>query len=325
MKLKAFILSALASVLASAAVTSTAFAQTYPDKPVRLIIPAPAGGSADTIVRIVMPVASKHFGQQIIPEFEAGAAGIPGTARASKAAPDGYTWLFGHVGTHVANMYLFNSLPYNPEKDTVEVARLASQALIMAVPASSPATNVKEFVELAKAGKITKYASPGPGTSAHLSAARLNVVAGMNLRHIPFPSISQAILALSRGEVDALFFAYASFVPQLQAGTIRLLGTATQERVAYAPDLPTMREQGYDVLITSWYGIFMPSGTPKAIVDKAADALNKAMMDPAVVKLLNNGGTDATPSKSPEDFATFIKSERERYKAVIEAAGVPKQ
>lgn len=324
MTLKTALLS-LMTAAALAAAGSAAHAQGYPNKPIRLIIPAPPGGAADQIARVVMPVAMKHLGQQIVIEAEGGAASIPGTARASKAPNDGYTWLFGHVGTQVVNPYLFNNLPYDPAKDFVEVARIAAQALILAVPASSPAKTVKEFVDLAKEGKVTKYGSPGPGTSAHLSAARLGVVSGTQLRHIPFPSAPQAVLALSRGEIDAMFFAYAGFLPQLQANTVRLLGIATENRSRFIPDLPTMKEQGYDVLITSWYGIFMPAGAPKEAVEKAADALNKAMADPDVIRQLNTAGTEDFPSKSPEDFTAFVKSERERYKAVIEAAGVPKQ
>jgi tripartite-type tricarboxylate transporter receptor subunit TctC len=312
-------------VLICAGSISAAFGQSFPSKPIRLIVPSPAGGAADVIARIVMPVAQKHLGQQIVIEPEGGAASIPGTARASKSPADGYTWLFGHVGTQVVNPYLFSNLPYDPTKDFVEVARLAAQALILAVPATSTAKNVKEFVDLAKAGKATAYASPGPGTSAHLSASRLAGVSDIQLRHIPFPSAPQAVLSLGRGEVDAMFFAYAGFLPQLEAGKLRLLGIATQERSAFLPDLPTMREQGYDVLITSWYGIFMPAGTPPEAVAKAADALNKAMADPEVIKALNAGGTDAFPTKSPEDFTAFVKSERERYKAVIEASGVQKK
>lgn len=327
---KIVLLSLLASLAASLAASpgfvSSASAQSYPNKPIRIIIPSPAGGSLDAIARIVLPVASKHLGQPFVIETEGGAASIPGAARASKVEPDGYTLLFGHVGTQVVNPYLFKELPYDPAKDFVEVSRIAAQALILAVPASSPASNVKEFVEIAKQGKITKYATPpGSGNSAHLSMERLKVAAGINLQHIPFPAVTQAILALSRGEVDGMFFAYASFVPQLQAGTIRLLGIATAERSRLVPDLPTLREQGYDVQITSWYGVLARAGTPKEIVDRLADALNKAINDPQVVKTLNESGTDEFPTKSPEEFNAFVKAERDRYKAVIEAAGIAKQ
>jgi tripartite-type tricarboxylate transporter receptor subunit TctC len=122
-----------------------------------------------------------------------------------------------------------------------------------------------------------------------------------------------------------MFFAYASFLPQVQAGTIRLLGIATAERSRFIPDLPTMREQGFDVQITSWYGVLARTGTPKEIVDRLADALNKAIADPQVVKILNDAGTDDFPSISPEDFTAFVRAERERYRAVIEAAGVPRR
>ncbi len=299
-------------------------AQSYPSKPIRLIVPVPAGASTDAIARIVMQAAGKILGQQIIIENEGGAASIPGTARAAKMAPDGYTLLFGNSSTHAVNPNLFNSLPYDAEKDFIPVANTAAQALIMAVPASSPAKSATDFVDLAKQGKVSNYASLGPGSAAHLSAEKLKLLTGINLKHIPFPAGPQPVLALGRGELDMMFFSYASFLPALQAGSIRLVGIATPSRSSFLPDLPTMREQGYDVVIQAWYGVFAPAGTPKEIVDKIADAVNKAVADPAVIKALNNSGTDVFPSKSAEDFAKYVKEERDRYKKIVEDAGIPK-
>lgn len=314
----------LGSVLGLLLLAPAAHAQSYPVKPVRLIVPLPAGSSADAIARIVMPVASKHLGQPIVIENEGGAASIAGTARAAKAAPDGYTMLFGNTSTHAVNPNLFNTLPYSPAKDFVAVANTASQALIMAVPSSSPARSVKDYIELAKAGKATNYASLGPGTSAHLSAETLKKITGVALKHIPYQPGPQAVLDLGRGEISMMFYSYASFLPALQAGTIRLVGSATEKRSNFLPDLPTMREQGYEVVIMAWYGVFAPAGTPKEVVDRFADAVNKAVADPDVIKALNATGTDAFPSKSPEDFARYTQSERDRYRIIIENAGVPK-
>jgi len=316
--------SLLGVALTFALSASTAIAQTYPSKPVRLIVPLPAGSSADAIARIVMPVASKHLGGQIVIENEGGGASIPGSARAPKAAPDGYTLLFGNTSINVVNPLIFNNLPYDPAKDFVAVARTASQALIMAVPAASPAKSVKDFVELAKAGKVTNYASLGPGTSAHLSAETLKSLTGIQLKHIPYQPGPTAVMDLGRGDVNMLFYSYASFLPAVQAGTIRLIGIAAEQRSALVPDIATMREQGYDVVITAWYGVYARTGTSKEIVDKVADAVNKAMADPDVLKALTSAGTDPTPSKSAEDFERFTAEEFEKYKKIIALAGVPK-
>ncbi len=178
----------------------------------------------------------------------------------------------------------------------------------MAVPESSPYKNVKEFVEAWKAGKVKNYASLGPGTSAHLIAERMKTLTGLDLKHIPFPPGPQAPLALGRGEIDMMFYGLASFQPGLQAKTIRLIGIAMPQRSALTPDLPTLREQGYDGIIQAWYGICAPKGTPKPIIDKLAKAIIDTVNDPAIVKKLNDAGTDAAPSTSAEDFAKFIET-----------------
>ena len=157
----------------------------------------------------------------------------------------------------------------------------------MAVPESSPYKNVKEFVEAWKAGKVKNYASLGPGTSAHLIAERMKTLTGLDLKHIPFPPGPQAPLALGRGEIDMMFYGLASFQPGLQAKTIRLIGIAMPQRSALTPDLPTLREQGYDGIIQAWYGVCAPKGTPKAIVDKLAKAIIDTVNDPEIVKKLN--------------------------------------
>ena len=309
--------------LAAAVSATSALAQSYPNKPIRLIVPLVAGSAADGTARIIMPAVSKVLGQQIVIENEGGAGGIPGSTRASKAAPDGYTLLQCNPSSVVVNHLIFNNVPYSQD-DFIPVANTSAQALIMAVPSTSPAKSVKDFVEMWKAGKADKYASLGPGTSAHLAAERLKVLVGQDLKHIPFPPGPQAVLALGRGELDMMFYGLASFQPALQANTIRLIGIAMPQRSALTPDLPTMREQGFDVIIQAWYGVCAPKGTPKDIVDKLADAIYKTVTDAEIVKQLNAAGTDAAPTKSAADFAKFIDEERANYKDVVAKAGVPK-
>lgn len=322
MKLSGTVL--LGFVLAAALPATGALAQPYPNKPIRLIVPLVAGSAADGTARIIMPHVSKRLGQPIVIENEGGAGAIPGATRASKAAPDGYTLLQCNPSISVVNSLIYKSLPYDPVNDFIPVGNTSAQALIMAVPASSPIKSVKEFVDVWKAGKAERYASLGPGTSAHLAAEKLKVLVGKDLKHIPFPPGPQAPLALGRGELDMMFYGLASFQPGLQAGTIRLIGIAMPQRSALTPDLPTMREQGYDVVIQAWYGICAPKGTPKDIVDKLATAIYETVTDPDVVKQLNAAGTDAAPTKTAEEFAKFIDDERTYYTDIVAKAQIPK-
>lgn len=321
MKLKIALLSLLGSV---ALVTAAQAQADFPNKPIRLIVPLVAGSAADGTARIIMPEVSKRLGQPIVIENEGGAGAIPGAVRASKAVPDGYTLLQCNPSTAVVNSLLYKELPYDPVNDFIPVSNTSAQALIMAVPETSPYKNAKEFVDAWKAGKVKNYASLGPGTSAHLIAERFKTLTGLDLKHIPFPPGPQAPLALGRGELDMMFYGLASFQPGLQAKTIRLLGIAMPQRSALTPDLPTFREQGYDLVIQAWYGVCAPKGTPKPIVDKIAKAIIDTVNDPEIVKKLHAAGTDAAPSKSAEDFAKFIDDERKLYKEMVEKAGIPK-
>lgn len=316
-----FLLGAALSVMLFA---PSAYAE-YPDKPIRLIVPDRAGSTQDGLARIVMPAVSKILGQQIVIENESGAGGIPGTARAAKMAPDGYTLFLGNSSTQAVNAHIFKELPYDPLNDFVPIAGVSSVALIMALPSTSPANNVSEFVELAKEGKIDKYAHLGPGSAAQLAAEKLKIVSDIDLKQIPFPSGPQPVLALGRNEIDMMFYGYSIFQPVVEAGTIKLVGIATRERSALLPDVPTMREQGYDVVVSVWYGVFAPAGTPKEIVDKVADAVTQAVNDPAVVKVLNGGGSDAFPTESPEAFAAIVKEDYENYELVVKEAGIEKK
>ncbi len=311
------------TVCLGVALSSVAFAQSYPTRPITVIVPLPAGSAADSMARIVLPAAEKHLGKAIVVENEGGAASIPGTARAAKASPDGYTLLWGTVATHVANPNMFRNLPYDPGKDFTGVARVAGQSLFLAVPTSGGLANVDALVAKAKTGNLT-FASAGIGTSAHLSAELLKLKTGIRLRHIPYQGGSQVVLDLMRGETNMMFYSLSQFAPGLQSGQLKLLGVASETRSRFAPDTPTLREQGYDVVITSWYGLFARSGTPTEIVDKLADAVGKALADPAVVQALEKTGSEPYGSASPAEFQKFTDEERRRYGEIIAAAGIPK-
>lgn len=307
------------------ALGTTAFAQQdYPNRPIHMIVPLPAGSAADGVARIVLPVAEKYLGQPFIVENEGGAASIPGTTRAAKAAPDGYTLLWGTVATQVSNPNMFKALPYDPGKDFTAVARVAGQSMILAVPTSSKIDNVTKFVAKAKEAGNLSFASAGIGTSAHLCAELLKLKTGVKLRHIPYQGGTQSVLDLMRGETSMMFYSLAQFQPGLQSGELRLIGVAGEQRSKFTPDLPTLKEQGFDVVLTSWYGVYARSGTSPTIVNKVADAINKALKDPAVIAALDKTGTEVYATATPAEYQAFTDSERKRYGEIIEAAGIPK-
>ncbi len=304
--------------------TATNAQQDYPTRPVHIIVPLPAGSAADGVARIVLPAAEKYLGQPFIIENEGGAASIPGTARAAKAAPDGYTLLWASVATQVSNPNMFKSLPYDAGKDFTAVARVAGQSLLLAVPTSSKISTAKQFVEKAKqAGNMT-YASAGIGTSAHLCAELLKLKTGIKMRHIPYQGGTQSVLDLMRGETSMMFYSLAQFQPGLQSGELKLLGVAGETRSKFVPDVPTLKEQGFDVVLNSWYGVYARTGTAPAIVDKIADAINKALKDPGVIAALDKTGSEAYATSSPAEYQSFTDSERKRYGEIIDAAGIPK-
>lgn len=307
------------------ALTSAASAQTdYPTRPIRMIVPLPAGSAADGVARIVLPVAEKLLGQPFIIENEGGAASIPGTTRAAKAAPDGYTFLWGTVATQVSNPNMFKALPYDPAKDFTAVARVGGQSMIMAVPTKSGVDTIGAFVAKAKQAGNLSYASAGIGTSAHLSAELLKLKTGVKLRHIPYQGGTQSVLDLMRGETDMMFYSLSQLQPGIQSGELKLVGVAGDKRSKFTPDLPTLKEQGYDVVLTSWYGVYARSGTPPAIVDKVAAAITKALQDPAVIAALERTGTEVYTTANPAEFQAFTDFERSRYGEIINAAGIPK-
>ena len=304
--------------------TITSAQQDYPTRPVHVIVPLPAGSAADGVARIVLPAAEKFLGQPFIIENEGGAASIPGTARAAKAAPDGYTLLWASVATQVSNPNMFKSLPYDASKDFTAVARVAGQSLLLAVPTSSKINTAKEFVEKAKqAGNMT-YASAGIGTSAHLCAELLKLKTGIKLRHIPYQGGTQSVLDLMRGETSMMFYSLAQFQPGLQSGELKLLGVAGETRSKFVPDVPTLKEQGFDVVLNSWYGVYARTGTAPSIVDKVADSINKALKDPGVIAALDKTGSEVYATSSPAEYQAFTDSERKRYGEIIDAAGIPK-
>jgi tripartite-type tricarboxylate transporter receptor subunit TctC len=312
------------SIAALVITAGSAQAQAYPSRPIDVIVPLPAGSAADGVARIVLPKMEKILGQPMVIENIGGAAHIPGMVRASKQKPDGYHLLWATIADFSSNPHLYANLPYDPA-GFAPIGRAAAQTLIMAVPASSGITSPAQFVEKAKT-KSLAYASTGIGNSNHLLAEMLMRDAGITLRHIPYQGGSEAVLDLMRGETDMMFYSLSQFQPGLQTGELKLLAITAAQRSTFTPDLPTMMELGYkDVLVSSWYGLFAPAGTPQEYIDKLFKALNEALAAPEIVAALEKTGTEVWASKSPQEFGEFLTAERTRYGKLVAAIGLQKR
>ena len=311
------------TALCALVLAGTAAAQGFPNRPIKVVIPIAAGSSGDILLRQVTPRMSEILGQTVYVENRTGGNGLIGTQAVAGAPADGYTLLFAYSQIMAVNPSLYRKLPYDPLKDFTGVGRVAAQALVfVASKAATPAKTVQGFQAWAKAnpGKLN-YASSGSGTSAHLAGAYYGQVAQVPAQHVPYNSVPQALADLGRGEISYMLYPYPGLVPVIQSGRVQMLAVTGPKRSAFAPELPTMVELGYsDFVIGPWYAFFAPAGTPKEAVDKVNHALNAALADPQVQKLLADSATDAWPS-SPDELNRFTASEIERYRRLVQVSG----
>ncbi|MBV8167450.1 MAG: tripartite tricarboxylate transporter substrate binding protein [Alphaproteobacteria bacterium] len=312
----------LLAALLIAALPIGAAAADYPDRPVRLVVPYPAGTSTDLLARQVAPKAAEALGQPFVIDNRGGAGGIIGAEAVAKAAPDGYTLLFATSQTQAINVSLYKSLPYDPVKDFSGVARIGNQPLVLVVPPSLGVDSAPALIALARAKPGTlNYASTGSGTSAHLAGALLQSATKIDVIHVPYKSASQAISELLTGQVSMMLYPYVSLQGQIDAKALRVLATTGAQRSAFLPDAPTMVEAGFpDVVISAWYAAFAPKGTPAPIVQTLHAAFAKALADKDVRAAMVATGTDPNPS-TPAELDAFMRAEIDRYRPLIATSG----
>jgi tripartite-type tricarboxylate transporter receptor subunit TctC len=294
--------------------------QTYPTKPVRLISPYPPGGGTDATARIIAQALGEQLGQQMIVDSRGGASGRIGTELAAKAVPDGYTLALGNVAPLAILPGSGMKLTYDPLRDFQPVSLIATSDYILTVHPSLPARSVKELIALAKSKSAAlSYASSGNMGGPHLAGELINLLAKVNILHVPYKGNGPAAVALLTGECQMMFGSGPSVVPHIEAGKLRALATTGPKRTM--PRLPTMAEllPGYEV--TQWYGILAPSGTPKEIVNRLHKEIATAIGNPKIAQALVKLGTQPV-SNTPEEFAAFIKSETAKYAKVIKAAHI---
>jgi tripartite-type tricarboxylate transporter receptor subunit TctC len=290
----------------------------YPEKPVRLIMPFPAGGSGDFVARVLAQRLSERMGQQFVVENRPGGAGTIGADVVAKARPDGYTVLLGTISSHAINAALYPAMPYDPVADFAPVSQVVFIPNVLVVHPGVPARSVQDLVDLAKAKPHQLlYATAGYGTSHHISAELFKRMAGVDLVHTPFKGNAAALLDLVGGRVQLMFDNVSNPLSQIAAGKLRALATTGPTRSLVLPDIPTMVEAGFPGYeVRSWFGLFAPKGTPQPIVERLSVETREALRDPAVRDRLVGNGFEPMGS-APAEFAAFVRAEVARWARVV--------
>jgi tripartite-type tricarboxylate transporter receptor subunit TctC len=314
---RAFLAAALALFAGGAS------AQAWPSKPIRIVVPFTPGGSTDILGRAIGQKLAESLGQQVIVENRPGAGGSIGAEAVARAAPDGYTLLMGHIGTLAVNPTLYPKLGYDPVKSFVPVAWVARVTNVLVVNPSVPAANVQELVKLARAqpGRL-RYASGGNGSAAHLAVEYFKLQTQTDIVHVPYKGTGPAVTDLLGGQVEMMMSGAPALLPHVRAGKLRALGISSLQRAESFADLPTIAEAGvagFEAL--QWYGLVAPAGTPEPIVARLNAEVNRALLTPELKTRLVSEGAEAAPA-TPQAFGAFIAAEIERWRPVIQKAGL---
>ncbi len=313
------------SVLVAAAVSLSsagAFAQAYPNKPIRLIVPFAPGGFTDVVARILGQKLSVSLGQQFVIENKAGAGSTIGTDFVAKAAPDGYTLVMVST-THVISPWIYKNMPYDPIKGFTVVSKLVDSPYVLLANPKVPAKNVQELIALAKAAPDTiHYASSGNGSSQHLMGGLFVSMTGAPLKHVPYRGSSGAANDLVAGVVETSFAGVPNALAQVPQGRLKALAVTTSKRIPQLPDVPTLQEAGvagYEASV--WLALLAPAGTPRDIVTKLNSEIAKVMAEPDTKKALYDAGVDPTPS-TPEAMSAYMVKEMDRWGKVVKEIGI---
>jgi tripartite-type tricarboxylate transporter receptor subunit TctC len=312
----------LVACVAASIAPQLASAQSWPDRPIRFIVAAPAGSSLDVLARIIGDRLKDRLGQPVVVDDRPAAGGTVATDLVAKSPPDGYTMVMSFNGPLSFGPHLYAHLPYDPQKDLVAVIITSSQPNVLAVNAALPVRSVRELIDYAKAnpGKLN-YASVGNGSSSHLTMELLKATAGLDIVHVPFNGSPPAVTATIQGETQMIFAVMQPLQAQIQAGRLRALAVTTAKRFALLPELPTIAEAGYPGFeALAWNGVLVAAGTPRAIVRRLNAEIDAILKDPSVKSALNAQGFELVGG-APEDFAALIKSESDKWAPVIRKTG----
>ena len=300
-----------------------ALAQTYPAKPIVLVVPFAPGGTSELISRLVAQKLTERLGQQVVVENRPGAAGNIAMEQVARAAPDGYTLILGHIGTLAVNPAMFAKLPYDPVRDFAPVSLMVAVPNIVAVNPAVPAKNLQELLELARAkpGSIN-YGSAGNGSAGHLAMEYLKRIAKVDMVHVPYKGTGPMLTDLLAGQTQATFTGSSPLLPHIKSGKLRALAVGSAKRIPSLPDVPTVAESGFAGFETAqWYGIIAPAKTPPAILQKLSTEIAQVLKLPDVTARLSGDGTVMIGS-SPKEFAGYIDAEMKRWGEVVKATNI---
>ncbi len=320
MPLLALFAMATSAATRPAATIAASFA--YPDKPIRIVVPFTPGGSADIFARAIGQKMSESWKQQVVIDNRAGSGGVIGSEIAAKSAPDGYTLMLGITANIAINPAVYKKLPYDPVRDFAPVTLVAAAPYVMVVPPSLPVKTAKDFIMLAaaKPGQLN-YASLGNGSAGHLTAELFASMAGIRLAHVPYKLIGSVLTDLMSGQVQLFFLGVVSAQTQIKGGKLRAIGITGARRSAMLPDVPTVAEsgvRGYEV--TGWYGVFVPAGTPRPIVEQLNREIVRILKLPDVSERLSAEGAELI-GDTPQQFAAYIGSEIVKWSKVVKLSG----
>jgi tripartite-type tricarboxylate transporter receptor subunit TctC len=304
-----------------ALIALTALAQTYPAKPVKLIVPFPPGGNTDIIGRLIAAKLTDAFGQQFYVENRGGAGGTIGAEAAAKSPADGYTIFFSTTGTLASAPAMQPALRYDPIKDFAPISTLANAPVVVIVTSTSPAKTLRELIEIAKPGTL-KFGSAGTGHFVHIAGEIFKDAAGVDMLHVPYKGVAPALIDLLAGRIDVMFDAFAQYEPHLQSGKLRALAVANPTRLSRLPDVPTTAEAGLPgFVLASWFGLAAPTGTPAGIVARLQGEVVKAIAVAEVREQMAKLGVEPGGS-TPAEYAAMIADELARWRSVVKKAGI---
>ena len=299
----------------------------YPNRPVRMIVPFAPGGASDTVGRIIQPAMTELLGEQVVVDNRGGAAGNIGVEVAARATPDGYTFLLGNIGTMAINPNYYTKFPYRPLKDLIPITQVVDVPGCLVLHPSLPAKNITELIAHMKAnpGKLN-YGAPAPSSANALEMIMFLNATKTNAVQIAYKGgAGPAMIGLLGNEVQMMFVTFSSAVNFVKQGRVRMLGVISPQRNPALPDIPTLREQGLDMVVGSWQGLFVPKGTPQPVVNKLYKVGIEMMKNPQVINRLGDSGITIVTSKSPADFVAFLKSETTRFGKVIKDSNLETQ
>jgi tripartite-type tricarboxylate transporter receptor subunit TctC len=308
--------------LAAGTVASSAFAQAWPAKPIRIVVPFPPGGGTDTIARETSQKVAAATGWTLVIDNKPGAGGNLGVDAVAKAPADGYTLVLGQTSNLAINPTLYPKMPYDSQKDLAPIVVLASAPLVMVTGAGTPYKTLADAVNAAKAkpGSLN-FASPGNGTVAHLTSEMFQKAAGIDTQHVPYKGAAQALTDVISGTVELYMSTVPTLIGQIKNGKLRPLAVTSAKRVDDLPNVPTINESGYKGFdAVSWFGLLTPAGTPKDVIAKLNTEFNRALQNPELRKKLGDEGADPVGG-TPEQFATLIKDEIPRWGKVVKESG----